>query len=153
MSLLYGALHEKLAAVALKDRTGPSVNSRLLSESSAKAGRNLVPSVACTGGGHIVGVDPITNYVYVPVSQYPADPNSSTTGVNGVLVFRDNTPSAQAPVTQASTTLAAIPGSGGMAVGTVQFTLTGAWLHKRLCVSPWPPSTWRTTQGGFSARI
>jgi hypothetical protein len=76
-----------------------------------------------------VGVDPITNFVYVPVSQYPADPNSTTTGVNGVLVFRDSTPPAQAPVTQASATLAAIPGSGGMAAATVQFTLTGRRIH------------------------
>ena len=95
----------------------------------SQSGANLIPTVACTGGGHIVGVDPITNFVYVPVSQYPADPNSTTTGVNGVLVFRDNTPPAQAPVTQASATLAAIPGSGGMAAGTVQFTLIGRRMH------------------------
>jgi len=95
----------------------------------SQSGANLVPGVACTGGGHIVGVDPITNYVYVPVSQYPADPNSTMTGVNGVLIFRDNTPPAQAPVTQASATLAPIAGSGGMAAGTVQFTLTGRRMH------------------------
>jgi hypothetical protein len=67
--------------------------------------------------------------VYVPVSQYPADPSSSTTGVNGVAVFRDNTPPAQAPVTQASATLTAIAGAGGMAAGTVQFNLTGRRMH------------------------
>jgi hypothetical protein len=97
-------------------------------------GGNPAVHVACTGGGHIVGADPITNYVYVPVSQYPADPNSSTTGVNGVLVFRDNTPPAQAPVTQASAALGAIPGSGGMAAGTVQFTLNGRRM--RLTAGP-----------------
>jgi len=95
----------------------------------SQSGANLVPGVACTGGGHIAGVDPITNFVYVPVSQYPADPNSGTTGVNGVLVFRDNTPAAQAPVIQASATLAAIAGAGGMATGTVQFNLTGRRMH------------------------
>jgi len=46
-----------------------------------------------------------------------------------VLVFRDNTPPAQAPVIQASAALAAIPGSGGMAAGTVQFTLNGRRMH------------------------
>ena len=45
--------------------------------------------VACTGrGNHIAGVDPITGEVYVPVAQYPADPNSTTTGTAGILVFR-----------------------------------------------------------------
>ena len=92
-------------------------------------GGNPAAHVACTGGGHIAGVDPITNYVYVPVSQYPADPTSTMTGVNGVLVFRDNTPPAQAPVIQASAALAAIPGSGGTAAGTVQFTLNGRRMH------------------------
>jgi hypothetical protein len=95
----------------------------------SQVGSNLVPSAACTGGGHIAGVDPITNYVYVPVSQYPADPTSTMTGVNGVLVFRDNTPPAQAPVIQASAALTAIAGFGGMAAGTVQFTLNGRRMH------------------------
>ncbi len=103
-------------------------------------GGNPAAHVACTGGGHIVGVDPITNFVYVPVSQYPADPNSSTTGVNGVLVFRDNTPPAQAPVTQASATLTAIAGAGGMATGTVQFTLSGRRMHTSAGPSGLPTS-------------
>jgi hypothetical protein len=81
-----------------------------------------------------VGADPITNYVYVPVSQYPADPNSTMTGVNGVLVFRDNTPPGQALVIQASAPLAALPGAGGMAAGTVQFNLSGRRM--RLTANP-----------------
>jgi hypothetical protein len=92
-------------------------------------GGSPVAHVTCTGGGHIVGVDPITNYVYVPVSQYPADPNSTTTGVNGVLVFRDSTANAQAPVTQATATLASIAGSGTTVSGTVQFTLFSRRMH------------------------
>jgi hypothetical protein len=92
----------------------------------AQTGGTLAPYAACTGGGHIVGVDPITNFVYVPVSQYPADPNSSTSGVNGVLVFRDTTALAQAPVTQAQ---AALTGVGSGATGTVQFTLNGRRMH------------------------
>lgn len=89
-------------------------------------GGSLVPNANCTGSGHIVGVDPITNFVYVPVSQYPADPNSTSTGVNGVLVFRDSTPPAQSPVTQASASLTGISGSAG---GTVQFNLNGRRMH------------------------
>jgi hypothetical protein len=101
-------------------------------------GGNPTAKVACTGGGHIVGVDPITNFVYVPVSQYPADPASTTTGVNGVAVFRDNTPPAQGPVTQAQATLAAITGSGGAAAGTVQYTLTGRRMRLTATASGLP---------------
>jgi hypothetical protein len=83
----------------------------------------------CGGGGHIIGVDPITNLVYLPTSQYPLDPASATTGANGVAVFQDTGPLGQAPVRQAQATLAAIPGSGGSAAGTVQFTLVGRRMH------------------------
>ena len=57
------------------------------------------------------------------------DPNSATSGVNGIAVFRDTTPAAQAPVTQALATLAAIPGTGFAAAGTIQFTLFGRRMH------------------------
>jgi hypothetical protein len=67
--------------------------------------------VACTGFGHIAGVDPITGLVYSPTSQYPTDPNSTTTGRAGIVVFRDVTPSAQAPFTSAKATLSAIGSS------------------------------------------
>jgi len=83
--------------------------------------------VACIGGGHIVGVDPYTNDVYVPVSQYPTDPNSGTTGVNGVLVFRDSTAPAQALVTQAQATLTGLAGSA--ATATVQMSVVGRRMH------------------------
>ncbi len=81
--------------------------------------------LVCGGGGHIIGVDPISNYVYLPTSQYPLDPATNTSGVNGVAVFRDTAPAAQAPVTSAQASLGAIPGSGGATAGTVQFTLAG----------------------------
>ena len=90
--------------------------------------------VVCSGSSHVVGVDPITNFVYLPTSQYPVDPTGTTSGVNGVAVFRDNTPPAQAPVTQAQATLAAIPGVGSTTSGTVQFTLFGRRM--RLTASP-----------------
>ena len=101
---------------------------------SGVGGTGKLGGVACTGGGHIVGVDPITNYIYVPVSQYPPDPNSTTTGGNGVLVFRDSTPNGQTPVTQAAATLASIAGSGTTVSGTVQFTLFGRRM--RLTAGP-----------------
>ena len=83
---------------------------------------------ACSGAGnHIAGVDPITNTVYVPVGQYPPDPNSTTTGQNGVLVFKDTTPPAQAPVTSAQAVLTPVGSSA--AAGTVQFTLVGRRMH------------------------
>lgn len=83
--------------------------------------------VACIGGGHIVGVDPFTNSVYVPVTQYPADPTSTTTGVNGVLVFRDTTAPSQALLTQAQATLTGTAGSA--ATGTVQMSVVGRHMH------------------------
>ena len=110
----------------------------------SQSGANLVPSVAWTGGGHIVGVDPITDFVPMPGSQYPADPNSSTTGINGVPVFRDNTPPAQAPVTQASATLTVMAGAEGMAAGTVQFNLTGRRMHLTAGPSGLPTSAQAT---------
>jgi hypothetical protein len=85
--------------------------------------------LVCGASGHIVGVDPITNYVYVPTGQYPLDPATNTSGVNGVAVFRDTTAPRQTPVTQAQATLAAIPGSGAAVAGTIQFTLTGRRIH------------------------
>jgi|SRR5579871_3309830 len=86
--------------------------------------------VGCTGGGHIIGVDPITNFVYAPVSQYPPDPNSTTTGSAGVVVLRDNTAPAQTLLTTpASAALAPITGSAMAASGTVQFGLLGRRMH------------------------
>lgn len=96
------------------------------------SGAANLDGVVCTGGGHIAGVDPITNVIYVPVSQYPEDPNSSTTGANGVLAFRDTTPPAQAPVTQATATLKGIGTSA--ATGTVQLNLLGRRI--RVTASP-----------------
>jgi hypothetical protein len=82
---------------------------------------------ACIGGGHIVGIDPITNFVYVPVSQYPADPASATTGVNGVMVLWDSSPLTQNTVTTATATLASI--GTGAAKATVQMQSYGRRFH------------------------
>src|SRR5215471_12188910 len=86
-----------------------------------------IDGVVCTGGGHIAGVDPITNFVYVPVSQFPADPNSSTTGQNGVLVFFDSSPLAQTPIKQAKATLSPI--DRGLTKASVEMTLDRRRMH------------------------
>jgi hypothetical protein len=69
--------------------------------------------VACTGkGNHIAGVDPIRDNVYVPVAQYPPDPNSTTTGAAGILLFHDSTRPAQASIDDAQATLMPAGSSG-----------------------------------------
>jgi hypothetical protein len=89
--------------------------------------------VACTGrGNHIAGVDPIDNLIYVPVSQYPADPKSTTTGQAGIVVFRDLTPSAQSPFMSGSATLTPV-GSGSVS-GTVHMALQ----DRRIYVDAFP---------------
>jgi hypothetical protein len=97
------------------DATGPGSNPARLD------------GAACIGGGHIVGVDPITNFVYVPVSQYPTDPTSATTGQNGVMVLWDSSPLTQNTVTTASATLASI--GAGTAKATVQMQSYGRRFH------------------------
>jgi hypothetical protein len=79
--------------------------------------------VACSGrGNHIAGVDPIRNNVLVPVSQFPADPNSTTTGTAGILVFHDRTAPAQPAVNSATAGLGSF--------GTVKFVVdAGRRVH------------------------
>ena len=89
----------------------------------AISGTAAIDGVACTGrGNHVAGVDPITNVIYVPVAQYPADPKSNTTGQAGILLFRDTTPAAQALLPKTQVVLAPI---GGGVTGTVTMTLLG----------------------------
>jgi hypothetical protein len=83
--------------------------------------------LTCGPSGHIVGVDPITNLVYVPTGQYPLDPTTNTSGVNGLAVFRDNNPPAQPLVTSAQASLTAAAGSS--VAGTVQVAVAGRKLH------------------------
>ena len=80
--------------------------------------------VACTGrGNHIAGVDPITNDVYVPVAQFPANPNSTSTGVAGILVFHDTTHPAQQLLSAAHAML--LPVKGGNISATIQMAVDG----------------------------
>lgn len=96
-------------------------------DATGAGGAVTLDGVVCSGSGHIAGINPITNYVYVPTSQYPTDPTSGTTGASGVLVFKDTTPPAQAAVTSAQATLKGVGTSG--ATGTVQMNLLGRRIH------------------------
>ncbi len=83
--------------------------------------------VACVGRGAArTGIDTINNNIYVPIVQYPADPNSADTGSPGVLVFHDTAPDvfgvpAGTVQSVSQATLATVSGSG--ISGTVTFTL------------------------------
>lgn len=112
--------------------TGPFTPVLGIMDGTGAGGAATLDGVVCTGGGHIAGVDPITGFIYVPVSQYPADPKSGATGVNGVLVLGDSTPPAQAAVTSAQATLKGVGTSA--ATGTVQMNLVGR--HIRVTASP-----------------
>jgi hypothetical protein len=80
--------------------------------------------VQCSGrNGHGLGIDTVQNFIYVGTRQYPADPNSSTTGANGILVFYDPAPLTQPLTTRTQTTLA--PMNGATAQGSVKIYLTG----------------------------
>ncbi len=83
--------------------------------------------LTCGPSGHIVGADPITNLVYVPTGQYPLDPATNTSGVNGLAIFRDNNPPAQPLLTSAQASLAAVAGSS--AAATVQVAASGRKLR------------------------
>jgi hypothetical protein len=75
----------------------------------------------CSGrSGRVAAVDPIGNNVYVPTSQYPADPASATTGSTGILVFNDPTASQPTPARSQ-----AVLGSNG----TVTFTQQGRLMN------------------------
>ena len=80
--------------------------------------------VACSGrNGHGLGVDPIENFVYVGTRQYPADPNSATTGQPGVLVFIDSTPPAQPLTAKTQAVLKSLGGNSAQA--TVNTAIDG----------------------------
>jgi hypothetical protein len=84
--------------------------------------------VTCGGRSLKPGVDPIQNFVYLGVRQYPADPNSLTTGATGVSVFYDPAGPAQPLTTKTSATITAIPGAGGVN-GSVAMNLVGRTMH------------------------
>lgn len=81
----------------------------------------------CTGlGGKETAVDPILNNIFVPVQQFPPDPNDASTGSPGILVYHDPAPpftGTPANTEQAASqaNLTALSGSG--VAGTAGFTL------------------------------
>jgi hypothetical protein len=79
--------------------------------------------VACAGRNAKVGVDPIENFLYVPTRQYPADPNSATTGQTGVSVYIDRTPPAQPLTAKTQAVLKSL--GGNTAQATVNTAMDG----------------------------
>jgi hypothetical protein len=79
--------------------------------------------VACAGRNAKVGVDPIENVLYVPVRQYPADPNSATTGQTGVSVYIDTAPAAQPLTAKTQSVLKSLAASTAQA--TVNTAIDG----------------------------
>ena len=79
--------------------------------------------VACAGRNAKVGVDPIENFIYSPTRQYPADPNSATTGQTGVSVFIDPAPPAQPLTVKTQAVLKSLGSS--TAVATVNTAIDG----------------------------
>jgi hypothetical protein len=78
----------------------------------ASAGFGQLIGVQCGGRSLKLGVDPIQNFVYTGVRQYPADPASQTTGVVGIAVFQDTAPPAQPLTNQTQAKLTAMGSSG-----------------------------------------
>jgi hypothetical protein len=91
---------------------------------SAGAGYGREIGVQCAGrNAKGPGIDPLQNFIYVAVRQYPVDPNDATTGQSGLMVFWDPSGPTQPPTTKTQATLGAL--SAGGPTGSVQMTLQG----------------------------
>ena len=76
--------------------------------------------VQCTGrNAHGLGVDPLDNFVYVGVRQYPVDASDASTGQSGVLVYFD--PAPRLDTTRGTHAVLSSP-DGKQNFGTIQFT-------------------------------
>lgn len=65
---------------------------------TASAPMATLVGAACSGrGGSTLAVDPIHSNIFVPVAQYPLDPQSAATGQPGFLVFHDSSPMPATP--------------------------------------------------------
>jgi len=101
--------------------------------------------VACTGrGNHIAGVDPIRNNVLVPVAQYPANPNSTTAGTAGILVFHDSTHPAQQPIQSAHANLMPVPGGAVSASFTSAVDPFNRRMHVQATIHGVTDAVWLT---------
>jgi hypothetical protein len=95
---------------------------------TAAAGYGREIGVQCSGrNAKGPGIDPLQNFIYVAVRQYPTDPNDANTGQSGVLVYWDPSGPTQPPTTKTQAALAAL--SAGGPTGTVQMTLRGRAIH------------------------
>jgi hypothetical protein len=85
-------------------------------QSASSATKATLVGGQCSGrNGSNLAVDTIHNNVYIPVRQYPLDPDSATTGQPGILIFHDPTPTQPTPARSQ-----AVLGSFGTAAFTVQ---------------------------------
>ena len=94
-------------------------------------GQGRLIGVTCAGRNAKVGVDPINNFIYAGVRQYPADPASASTGQAGVAVFYDPAPSQ--PLTVLTQTALTLPG-GKSAIATLQTYPRGRRLEGTVIV-------------------
>jgi hypothetical protein len=112
-----------------KDSAGQYPGVAVVSDSPTA---NQFVGEACSArNSGMVGVDPMANNVYVANRQFPVDPNSSTTGQSGMLVYHDTAPSVTGtpPGTMQAgshVTLAAVSASG--VSGTVDFSLRRRYM-------------------------
>jgi hypothetical protein len=89
----------------------------------------------CTGdGGHALGVDPIGNQIYVPVTHFPAN-----AGPPGVLIFHDSSHPAQRALQRAEADLR--PLTAGGSLGQVDFTRAGSTYQVTASLRQLPHAT------------
>jgi hypothetical protein len=92
----------------------------------AKPKKNAPPVVlnggSCSGvNAHGIGADTVNNQVYVAARQFPADPNSLSTGAPGVLVYSDSSPLVQPKLKEMSNLkILAANGSGVSGKGFIE---------------------------------
>ena len=100
---------------------------------SPGAGRAAEVGVQCTGrNAHGLGVDPVDNFVYVGVRQYPIDPANANSGQPGVLIYFDPASSANATVPAHA---ALVSTDGKTSYGSMAFTQQRRGLRGGVTIS------------------
>jgi hypothetical protein len=112
-----------------KDSTGAFPGVAVVSDSPTA--NQFIGEACASRNSGMIGVDPMANDVYVANRQYPVDPNSSTTGQSGMLVYHDPAPSitgTPAGTIQAAShaTFSAV-GTSGVS-GSVNFSLRRRYM-------------------------
>jgi hypothetical protein len=106
-----GSSSKATTSACPSDTTGTTFPIIGVIDAKANSGTGGLIGVTCGGRSLKVGVDPIQNFIYTGVRQYPADPNSQTTGTVGVAVFHDPVLPAQPLTNKTQTTAASLQGS------------------------------------------